>query len=428
MNQLIRIIFLLVGTIPFQGWAQKPVKVSDLQSPNEPSIVINRKNPDEVLCGVNLNNLHGSHDAGKNWMRIPMQSSHGVWGDPVVISDTSGRYYYFHLSNPKDGNWIDRIVCQVSEDYGNNWSNGSYTGLNGTKAQDKHWVTWNEQTNELYLSWTQFDHYGSDKKEDYSNILFSRSSDNGLTWSTPVRINTLSGNCIDSSLTTEGAVPTYDNNHTVYVSWAGPAGLVINRSYDGGKSWGEKNDLVDSLQAGWNYSIPGISRCNGMPITICDRSRKGANGVLYVNWSDQYVGKDDTNVWLRKSMDGGKSWSDKIQLDRKKNDKHQFLTWMTLDQTTGYLYFIFYDRSRFSDNRTDVVFARSYDGGETFKYKRIRQKPFVPVADKFFGDYNNIDAHNGIVQMVWTRMDNKNTSVWTARYKERKKWLKKALK
>ena len=100
---------------------------------------------------------------------------------------------------------------------------------------------------------------------------------------------------------------------------------------------------------------------------------------------------------------------------------------MAVDQTTGALYFVYYDRSRFKDNRTDVVIARSYNGGKSFKYKRIKQEPFTPVAGKFFGDYNNIDAHAGIVQLVWTRMDDADTSIWTYRFEE-KKWRLKRLR
>ena len=104
-----------------QGVAQKPVRVGNVDSPNEPSININRQNAQEVLCGANLNNLYLSHDGGDTWEAIKMTSDYGVHGDPVVISDSSGRYYYFHLSNPKAGNWIDRIVCQTSEDFGKTW-------------------------------------------------------------------------------------------------------------------------------------------------------------------------------------------------------------------------------------------------------------------------------------------------------------------
>ena len=61
---------------------------------------------------------------------------------------TNGTFYYFHLSNAEGGAFIDRIVCQSSDDFGKNWTPGSYAGLNGTKAQDKHWSVVDRKTNE----------------------------------------------------------------------------------------------------------------------------------------------------------------------------------------------------------------------------------------------------------------------------------------
>ena len=138
-------VFLSLLVITLNSFGQKPVKVGTLDSPNEPSIVINRNNSGEVLCGANLNNLYSSHDGGQTWERTKMSSKYGVWGDPVVISDSSGRYYFFHLSNPPNGSWIDRIVCQTSEDYGVTWSEGTFVGKDGEKAQDKHWAVFNEE-------------------------------------------------------------------------------------------------------------------------------------------------------------------------------------------------------------------------------------------------------------------------------------------
>jgi len=42
---------------------------------------------------------------------------------------------------------------------------------------------------------------------------------------------------------------------------------------------------------------------------------------------------------------------------------------MTIDQTNGYLYFVFYDRRNYStaSTSTDVYMARSTDGGGDFQ-------------------------------------------------------------
>jgi hypothetical protein len=60
-----------------------------------------------------------------------------------------------------------------------------------------------------------------------------------------------------------------------------------------------------------------------------------------------------------------------------------------------------------------VYLAYSADGGATFKNVLISEKSFTPQEDGFFGDYNNISAHEGIIAPIWTRMDEGKTSVWT---------------
>ena len=75
---------------------------------------------------------------------------------------------------------------------------------------------------------------------------------------------------------------------------------------------------------------------------------------------------------------------------------------MAVDPVTGYIYIMYYDRSHYTDEHTDVALSYSTDGGETFKSMIVSDKPFKPFKSAFFGDYNNIDAYNGIVTPIWT--------------------------
>jgi hypothetical protein len=87
---------------------------------------------------------------------------------------------------------------------------------------------------------------------------------------------------------------------------------------------------------------------------------------------------------------------------------------MTVDQTTGKLWFVFYDRRNHSDNATDVYMAVSEDGGETFTNFKVSEEPFIPTSSRFFGDYNNISAVNDIVRPIWTRLHNGEMKIMTA--------------
>lgn len=413
MLRSVLFVFLVIFST-IDSFAQpKNILVGASNKPEEPSICIDPSNMNRVVAGANINNVYTSSDGGLNWEHQKVKSDYGVWGDPTILADNNGRFYYFHLSNPPGGSWIDRIVCQTSDDGGKTWSKGVGIGKIGGKAQDKQWAVLDDSGG-FFLTWTQFDRYGSRDTNDVSDIMFSRSIDYGESWSQPIRINEVSGDCIDSSLTTEGAVPTLGPNGEVYVSWAGPAGLSFDKSLDGGLTWLNVDIQIDSFLAGWTYDIPGLNRCNGLPVTDCDRSDAEHHGTIYVNWSDQRNGLDNTDIWLCKSTDGGETWSQPKKVNNDTTTRHQFLTWMTIDQSTGFLYFVFYDRSKYDDLRTDVVVALSKDGGETFENQTISESPFIPDESEFFGDYTNICAVNGKVMPIWARMDDKKLSVWTA--------------
>ncbi len=405
------IIFLIIFTTT-SIWSQN-VMISNQYYPNEPSIMMNPLDTDILVAGANLNNYYYSSDGGQNWNRGTLTSSYGVWGDPVIDVDSDGNFYFFHLSNPANGNWIDRIVCQKSLNSGQSWNDGSYTGLNGTKAQDKHWSIIDRTTGTIYITWTQFDVYGSSSNSCKTKIMFSKSTDGGDTWSQAISINIVDGNCVDEDDTVEGAVPALGPNGEIFVAWAGPNGIVFNKSLDDGDTWLTEEIAIDPMPEGWDYNIPGIDRSNGFPITKCDLSGGPNHGTIYVNWSDQRNGTSDTDVWLTKSTDSGDTWSTPVRVNDDPPGKHQFFTWMDIDQTNGNLFCVFYDRRNYNDANTDVYLAYSTDGGNSFVNQQISESPFVPSTGVFFGDYTNITVHNSIVRPIWTRLHNGQLSLWT---------------
>lgn len=390
------------------------ITITTLNNPNEPSIFIDPKNPNRIMAANNIDDFYTSTDGGFSWQWGDLDSELGVWGDPCIITDTAGNFYFFHLSNPPLGEWIDRIVCQRTNDLGNTWTAGSGIGHIPGKVQDKEWAVVNPSNNEIYVTWSQFDHYGSENPADSSIIRFSKSTDMGDTWSEAVRLSETAGDCIDSDNTVEGAVPTVGPEGQIYVSWAGPAGIMFDRSTDGGNTWLENDIFVADQVGSWDQPIPGIYRCNGLPITDCDRSNGPYRGTIYVNYSDQQNGMDDTDIWLTKSTDGGNTWSNPVRVNDDLPGRQQFLPWMTVDQSTGKIWFVFYDRRNHTDLATDVFMAVSEDGGNTFKNFKVSEEPFIPVQTLFFGDYNNISATNDMIRPIWTRLHNEQLSILTA--------------
>lgn len=397
--------------------------------PNEVSIMINPKNPNQVVIGSNilyfasdtsLSGYYYSTNGGLNWVSGVLRSNVArPSGDPVILVDTSGFFHFLQNSNyevyPKP--W-DRELIMKSTNGGMNWSNGEAIGTDSLSIQDKPWgcvdFSNSPYRNSIYVTWSRFSGYVEPTPQDSSVIMFSKSLNGSkYNWSSPVRISKLKGDAFDSSNTNEGAVPCVGPNGEIYVSWAGPKilnqqyGIFFDRSTDGGSTWLDEDIYVTDQPRGWFIYIPGLFRCNGFPVTACDISSGPYRGNIYINWSDQRNGTNDCDIWFIRSTDGGNSWG---QVKRVNNDpagKNQFFSWMTVDQVTGYIYVVFYDQRSTPVTSANVYLARSTDGGESFVNVRINTAPVVLYETLF--DYIGISAYNGKVRPVW--MGSNNTIV-----------------
>ena len=384
----------------------------------EPSVAVNKKNPKNIIA-ASMRTAIVSMDGGKTWAENALTSTLGEAGDPALITDVQGNVFFFHLSSGSqpDG-WLDRMVCQKSTDGGNSWSDGASIGMNHPADQDKEWPAVHPSKPFMCLTWTQFDKYGSKSPSDKSNIMFSASSDAGDAWFRAVRINDVPGDCLDGDDTTEGAVPAIGKDGTVYVSWSHSGTIYFDRSADGGRTWLPADRKVAKQVGGWDMDIPGIGRANGMPVLMIDNSGGPHADTLYLCWADQREGVDDTDIFLARSTDKGETWTAPQRINQDAKGRHQFFPWIAVDWTTGYAYIVYYDRRAYADNRTDVYIAHSTNGGAKWTETVLSESPFLPRTGPFFGDYNNISAHGGVIAAIWTRMDDGKTSLWTSVIKQ----------
>jgi hypothetical protein len=115
------VISLLSGYLCFGQYPN--VLVGNINFPNEPSVMINPKQTNQIVAASNNDSYYYSEDGGYSWQSGTLVSTYGVWGDPVIIVDTNNNFFCLHLSSPPPpGEWIDRIVCQKSTDGGQTWS------------------------------------------------------------------------------------------------------------------------------------------------------------------------------------------------------------------------------------------------------------------------------------------------------------------
>ena len=424
---------ILSRTVPLFAQESFPNKVvpitrSDALNPNEVSIAINPKNPEQVTAvsmqrtfpdgkpGI-TDYAYASFDGGKTWTtRTSPNPEHRTQGDDALTYGASAKGILYHsyisfdqLRTPHPLHSSNGIFVSSSTDNGLNWSAPipviDHINTVAPFEDKPYLITDNNPQSpnygNLYLTWTRFDVYGSHNPADSSQIYFSRSTDGGHTFLMPQRISDTGGDAIDSSNTVEGAVPCIGPDGEIYVVWAGPKGLVFDKSRDGGMHFG-KDKVIAKVAGGWDISIPGIDRANGMPVTAVDHSNAENRGSIYVNWVDRRNG--DPDVFLKYSRDGGQTWSDAIRVndDKVGNGKDQFLTWMAVDPVDGSVNIIFYDRRNSNDNTTGLTLARSIDGGKTFHNFKVDIPPFHTDENVFFGDYSGISAYNGRVIPVFT--------------------------
>lgn len=414
---------LLLALFPLLPFAQGRFDLVELPKPegntykfaqSEPSIAIDPKCPKKMVAGSILDNYYYSKNGGKTWKSKMIESTYGVYGDPVLIYDTKGRIYFFHLASYTKATHLDRILCQSTPKINKSFNDGTFPKPNGTKVQDKHWIVVDQETNDLYMTWTQFDAYNSDDEKDSSIIVFSKSKDQGLTWSDPMRISHYAGDCLDSDGTVEGAVPAMSANGDIIVTWTGPQGLVMQRSIDKGESWMPIEKILEPQFGGWDLKVEGMYRANGLPILKSDISGGENHGTLYLNWADQREGEENTDIWLMKSDDNGENWSKPIRVNQDDSKRHQFFTWMEVDQSNGNLYFVYYDRRNTKSTETDVFMSYSTDGGDSFTDELISKSSFTPDSTFFFGDYLNIAAVDGTIRPIWPSFEEGKVRLWVA--------------
>lgn len=417
-----RALTILLLAAASLGYGQAPTwTVSQLTTANagsnwacEPSVAVDPKGRG-VYVGNILDQVHLNPKGGAPAAWLPpktLQSSFGVYGDPILAHDHQGRLFYLHLSDPSGNgrsseSWLDRIVIQWSDDQGATWNDGVGIGYNPPKDQDKEGIAIDPVSGTLHVSWTEFDVYGSKDPKQRSRIRYSQSVDRGATWSDALSISRAEGNCLDGDQTPEGAIPVVDPTGGVAVVWSYNDTVWMNRSDDDGAlTWLDKDRAVVPQRGGWAQQIPGLGRANGMPISFF-----APNGVWHLIYGEQ----DSTGSWISHSTsrDRGNHWTQGTKLPVADSIRHHFMPWFAIDPSTGSLHVIAYGQT--PTQRMYAMAHRSDDEGASWSYQSLSQG-FTPTPRRFFGDYNGIAARNGEVHAVWTEQREGQNQIFYGRF------------
>jgi hypothetical protein len=419
-------IFLLCSN---SLWAQiiKKVRLDELDTLGRdmaasPSVAIDRKDVRNLIVS-SYNNVYVSGDSAHTWTKAVIASgAMGNAGNIQVFSDRKGNFAGLHLADRNSGNMSGyAIVSQQSKDGGLTWNENGFIPAQEPSMDLKQYRECMQhyrcfmlsQSGALYLTWTKFDAAGKSDPALKSNIFFSQSRD-GDKWSKPVQINQQSGNCLNGDQTTAGANPIVSIDGKIGVIWAWNEKIYLDRSYNKGDTW-LTNDLEVAPQpGGWSVSVPGLPHCKGTPVAVIDNGFDHFHGSLYVAWTDQRNGAEDTDIWFVRSSNFGDYWSQPIRIAGAIPEKHQFQPAMVVDQATGCIYIAYFDRSKYEDLHTDLLLAYSVDGGASFKHTTVAENFLLPSERVPYDDYLQLDAYRAVITPVWIQSENGKASVWTS--------------
>ncbi len=376
---------------------------------NEPAIAINPKDPHQLVTAWQVAaSAAYSQDGGQTWKVAEgtAPKEYRVSGDVSVAYDAAGHAILCYIAFDKLGTtnyWAhgatrNGIFIRRSPDGGQTWEPQAVTIIShdstpGIPFEDKPWIvadTSGPHAGNLYIGWTQFTLSASD-------LLFSRSTDGGKSWSKPIKLNSVSGLPRDDNGALEGFHGVVGPDGTLYTIWDAHEGIMMAVSHDGGTTF-TKDRLIIPAGPGY-FGITGVARSNGFPQIGMDPRGAALGGNLYIAWSDYTNG--DVDVFVASSADHGNTWSKPVRVnnDPIHNGNDQFFQWMAVDPQSGAVNLIFYDRRR--DNlATTVTLARSVDGGKTFQNYMWDSDAFEAEGD-FLGDYLAITAFGNRVFGAW---------------------------
>jgi hypothetical protein len=377
---------------------------------NEPSIAVNPNNPQQLATAFQTDaSVAYSQDGGLRWTiaegTAPVDYHRSA--DVSITYDHRGRAFLCYIAFDKLGTmnyWAhgatrNGIFVRHSPDGGKTWESTAATVIAhnsdpGIPFEDKPYIvadtTRSRYAGTLYVGWTQF-------SLQKSIILFSRSTDGGVTWSKPIEISTHEGLPRDETGSVEGFSGAVGGDGTVYVAWADGSEIAFASSRDGGRTFSRSRSILHTAPS--YFDVFRVSRGNGFPqIGIDPRTNR-----LFVVWADYSNG--DIDVFSSTSTNKGKSWSAAVRVnsDSVHNGADQFMQWLAVDSVDGSANVIFYDRRADPENRkATIVLARSTDGGHSFTNYAWDSTPFDP-DEEFIGDYSGIAALSGKVYGAWAR-------------------------
>lgn len=310
-----------------------PLRVRDV-----PALAVDPSDPRHIVAvsqeyRFQTCNYHVSFDRGKTWTTGELTGPEG-WPDPLcppldeggyshfnaTIAFGSGQNVYTTFSAPApDG--ADSILVSRSTDGGVTY-NPAVVAIRGTAfppppatAPDISFiqptigvVPKKNGPDEVYIaSWGKYPFNGGCSRRTVergacNHIVSATSLDGGATFTGPVDVNS------PEELAREQSQPVMAPNGNLYIAYRGRFGPA-----DAEQTFLR---LATSTDKGQTWSLSTISDETGVPLFPGIQPRMavdGKTGTLYVTYQAHTHG--DGDVFVRRSTDGGTTWSDRVRVN-----------------------------------------------------------------------------------------------------------------
>jgi hypothetical protein len=282
----------------------------------------------------------------------------------VTKSDETGKFFYLSLqSDQAQSFFCDDVWNSING--GQTWTQGG-PGHGG----DKEWFTI-DTTGGMgngfqYQFWTGF--FACDTGE------FTRSTDGGLTWMTPINVP----NSID-----HGALDV-DTNGNLFVAGGGSPFYCVRSSNAQNGNQTPTFDQVTLVNLGGDLiqgGINGIGLC-GQTFVAVDRSGTATNNNIYMLASVLPNGRSTTDVMFARSTDGGLTFSAPIRINDDPNPQNDWHWFGTLSVApNGRIDVVWYDtRNGGNHINSQLFYSWSTDGGVTWAPNIAVSASFNPQA------------------------------------------------
>ncbi|MBX7047298.1 MAG: glycoside hydrolase, partial [Ignavibacteria bacterium] len=376
-----------------------------------------------ISGGASINaGTYVSTDGGLTWKgsdTLAAPSLADQRGDPGPAIDKNGRFIFTHLTSTANFGSLKGMGANYSTNKGVNWSATFDVVLDPNC--DKNLANSDNSPSSpfygnTYMAWTSF------PPATTIGSFFSMTTNGGVSW-TPAQLLNPPG----AGHYSQGHDVCVGPNGEVYVVWAGIITtspftedyMSFGKSTNGGANFSVTENVYD-INGARSSSFNGWGiRTNGFPRMDVDKSSGPRRGTIYVVSPQINLAPagTDADVILRKSTDGGATWSSAIRVnqDALNNGKVQYFPCVRVDEAGG-VNVVYYDNRDFpsSGDSCTVYFSRSLDGGNTWTDQKIADHNFKPKllpGVTTMGDYIGVTSGNGKLYAAW--MDDKTGSAST---------------